>query len=317
MVSNGTRSYTTGCVRAVYAFLQLGAVTLVTSGEVVGINQATTLVGNMVVGTGCTFAGIDINIATGVYTIDAGGTNAALLIRSSGTGLWRNGLEIATSGATTGIKIGTCVTGISMTGAYSTAAVTISTTLAAVDDHGISSTVTCAATSGEMTGNEFVATMTGSGMTGFATKTTMNVTNVEAGAYVNAISGVLDFKASGKVVGLASAVCAELIMSQGELGTGGTYAVLELEMGLPHDLANAGGVLTANGLSVIYVGAYGDHVTMFDDYGCLFNINGVTAGANDFFYLADLTVTKADGLLKIRVNGTTYYMFITTAINGG
>ena len=151
MVSNGTRSYTTGCVRAVYAFLQLGAVTLVTSGEVVGINQATTLVGNMVVGTGCTFAGIDINIATGVYTIDSGGTNAALLIRSSGTGLWRNGIEIAASGATTGIKIAACTTGIALSGIQQSAITIITTGSTATTGHciaiGVAATPITTATS--------------------------------------------------------------------------------------------------------------------------------------------------------------------------
>jgi len=103
---SGTRTYTTGAFRAAYVFNQQGTTTLVTSAECLGINQATTLAGTMTVGSGCTFAGIDINIA-GAGAIINNGTAAALLIRASGTPVWTNGIQIATSGAATGIDIGT------------------------------------------------------------------------------------------------------------------------------------------------------------------------------------------------------------------
>jgi hypothetical protein len=308
LVSNGTRTYTTGAVRAAYIFLQLGATTLATSGELLGINQATTLVGNVVVGTGCTFAGIDINIATGSYTIDSGGTNAALLVRSSGTGLWRNGLEIATSGATTGIKIGTCVTGISMTGAYSTAAFAVSTTLAAYDDHVISSVSTCAATSGEQVANEFTHTMTGAGALGFAAKVLLDV-NERAGSYVTALYGFIDL-AGGSVSGLGSAVCAEMLMGAAMNATG-TYGVLEIELGIPASWT------AVQSLSLIYAQVYGGDATalgLFNHSAYVLNLVGLGAAAAShiFHTVADPTATHG---LRILIDGVGYDIMLKATGN--
>ena len=107
--------FDTGSVRAAYIFNQLGGNTLATSAEVQGINQATTLAGNMIVGSGCRFAGVDINIA-GSGAISNSGICAALLIRSKETPVWTNGIQIEDAGAVTGIHIGTMATGINLAG---------------------------------------------------------------------------------------------------------------------------------------------------------------------------------------------------------
>jgi len=101
--------FDTGSVRAAYIFNQLGGNTLTTSAEIQGINQATTLAGNMIVGAGCRFAGVDINIA-GSGTIANSGVCAALLIRSRETPVWTNGIQIEDAGAVTGINVGAVTT---------------------------------------------------------------------------------------------------------------------------------------------------------------------------------------------------------------
>ena len=98
----------TGIWESAYIFNQLGGNTIQGGAVILGINQATTLAGNMIVTSG-EFAGIDINIA-GTGTITNNSTCAALLIRSSGTPVWPNGIQIANNGAVTGILIGTGTT---------------------------------------------------------------------------------------------------------------------------------------------------------------------------------------------------------------
>jgi len=154
----------------------------------------------------------------------------------------------------------------------------------------------------------FHTTLTGIGQTGGRVRAFMT-TNVALGGWSNAFKAEVTYGASGRTTGLGSALCAEMTMSAGT--SSGTYAPLEIELNM-----GASGV-TGTQTSLIYMSVNDAASTVFDDNGCLFSLNGVAAGANDVFYLADLTVTKADGLLKVKVNGTTYYMFITTAINGG
>ena len=100
----------TGIWESAYIFAQLGGNTIEGGAKIMGINQATTLAGNMIVTSG-EFAGIDINIA-GTGAITNNSTCAGLIIRSSGTPVWSNGIQIANSGAVTGILIGTCTTAI-------------------------------------------------------------------------------------------------------------------------------------------------------------------------------------------------------------
>jgi hypothetical protein len=137
--------------------------------------------------------------------------------------------------------------------------------------------------------------------------------NVQLGNWACGICAVIDLQTVGHVTGLIGVVCAELNMPAGAVPGGrGTYWAYEAEINLPTNYVG-GGVPMA----VIGVNVWGAAKTQFDTSGFLFDINGPATTASGFFYLADLTVTKADGLLKIRINGVTYYMFITTAINGG
>jgi len=91
----------TGAWRAAYVFNQLGGTTIEGGAEVLGINQATNLAGNMIVTSG-NFAGIDINIS-GSGTITNNSTCAGLLIRSSGTPVWPNAIQVTS--ALTGLRM--------------------------------------------------------------------------------------------------------------------------------------------------------------------------------------------------------------------
>jgi len=119
--TGSTKALTTGALRAAYIFAQIGALTMTSAAEVQGINQAFTVAGDTSVGTGCRFVGVDVNIR-GAGTVSVAGTGimAAVLVRSSETTKWTTGIQIADDGATTGIDIGDCTTGVYFSGTTTT-----------------------------------------------------------------------------------------------------------------------------------------------------------------------------------------------------
>ena len=158
----------TGSWRTSYVFSQLGGNTIQGGAEITGMNQATTLAGNMIVTSG-SFTGIDINIA-GSGTITNNSVCAALLIRSKETPVWTNGIQIADAGALTGITIGSCATaGINIEGTHvlalgigsTTALTTATTAMSAVKVQSAFS-----ATTGYHVGAWFVGNYTGAGAAG-------------------------------------------------------------------------------------------------------------------------------------------------------
>jgi hypothetical protein len=70
-------------------------------------------------------------------------------------------------------------------------------------------------------------------------------------------------------------------------------------------------------MSFLYLSTYGNRIADFDTYGYLFNLQGLTANSGKCLYTADITLSKCDGLLRILIGATTYYIPITTATNGG
>jgi hypothetical protein len=127
--------------------------------------------------------------------------------------------------------------------------------------------------------------------------------NTAFGTYANAIFGKIDLSTTGLISGVAGVICGELDMPGGTVaGSAGTYAVYEAEINMPTSYSSDVPVL------VMSVNTWGAEKAKFDDYGFLFDINGVTSGANDFFY--DNTVGVVDGFLKCRINGATYYILL-------
>ena len=135
-------------------------------------------------------------------------------------------------------------------------------------------------------------TRTGVGSTGWAAKFDLEA-NVALGAYANATYGYLAFGASGRVTGLAAGVCSEIVLSAG--CTQGTYAGLEVELGMPN------GAQTGTQTSLLYLSVYGADASTFDTNGYLFSLVGVTKNTNKV-YSATTTGATARPTEVLRVN---------------
>ena len=116
-----------------------------------------------------------------------------------------------------------------------------------------------------------------------------------------ALKAYSEFGSGGSCAGLATALCAELVMPNANVG--GTYFPLELEY-------VAGGTSTqASHRGWIYCNSTGDADGDFDDNGVLFYLDGLTAGSG---HLYDTTANAAtgDATLKISIGGTAKYLLI-------
>ena len=151
-------------------------------------------------------------------------------------------------------------------------------------------------------------TRTGAGATGWAIKGEL-ATNVSLGSYANGVYGILNFTGSGGgVTGLGAGVCAEIVMSA---GTGaGTYAALELEIGMPT------GALSGNsGTSFMYCSLYGADAATFDTSGYLFQLAGYTKAGGKF--VSDTTsgsTIRPVQVIKVKtLDGDRYLPLYSTA----
>jgi|TARA_R110000822_G_C15183426_1_gene480611 hypothetical protein len=187
-------------------------------------------------------------------------------------------------------------------------------TLSVVGSSTAAAPATITSTSTDTTGNvdasAFVATETiaGAGGVGFSIKAVQNC-NVAAGAYLTANYGYLAFGASGRVTGLAAGVTAEIVMSAAT--TQGTYAALDIEIGMPS------GAKTAAATSFMYLSSYGADKATFDTDGNLFTLAGVAKGTGKL--LADTTTgstARPVQVLRVRTpDGIRYIpLYSTVAI---
>jgi hypothetical protein len=109
----------TGSYTATKVFQQIGGTLVLTNGGECAIINAGLSMEGAVTNTSGRFSGIDVNINTAANTItDTAADSAGIHIRkvSSGTYGWPVGLKINDGGAVTGISIGTCTTGITISG---------------------------------------------------------------------------------------------------------------------------------------------------------------------------------------------------------
>lgn len=128
--------------------------------------------------------------------------------------------------------------------------------------------------------------------------------NVKLGNWANAIIGKIDLKTAGHVTGLAGAVCAELDMPGGAVSGGaGTYACFEAELNMP---ASYGGGVP---VSIMVMNVWGDEKAKFDTDGYIFDITGLTGASGKVFQ--PNTAGAATHALRIRINGTPYYLMLT------
>lgn len=174
-------------------------------------------------------------------------------------------------------------------------------------------TATSASTSGSTSVEPVVmnSTMTGVGGVGGRARFELD-TNVALGGWANALKGQIEFGAAGRVTGLGSAVVAEMILSDGT--TSGSYAPLEIELGMPTATSSTG-----TRTSFISLNSYGNATGLgvLDDNGFLFDLNGVTAGAAHIFALNAKTGIGMAATARVQVLGVTYYVPLCTDINCG
>lgn len=149
-------------------------------------------------------------------------------------------------------------------------------TLATYAAHGLEVYTTCASTDGSNSVESIYAKSVMTGVGGVGGRARFHTySNVASGGWINALKGYMEFGASGSTSGLASAICAELVLSAGTSHS--AYAALEGELVL------ASGALTGERTSFLYLNTSGDDASTFDTNGYLFHIgDGITAAAGKF-----------------------------------
>jgi hypothetical protein len=188
---------------------------------------------------------------------------------------------------------------------FQSLSVTGATTLTAPQAITSTSTNTGSSDAAALVATETIA---GVGGVGFAIQAIQNV-NVAAGAYLTANYGYLAFGASGRVTGLAAGLTGEIVMSAAT--TQGTYAALDLEIGMPT------GAKTAAATNFMYLSSYGADKATFDTDGNLFTLAGVAKGTGKL--LADTTTgstARPVQVLRVRTpDGIRYLpLYSTVAI---
>ena len=173
-------------------------------------------------------------------------------------------------------------------------------------NHAIDIYTTCAS---EDTGNSvrpiyMKSTMTGAGGVGGRAEFHM-YTNVALGSWSNALKGYSEYGASGKTTGLGSAICGEILLSEGT--TSGSYAPLESEL-----VANSE-VSTGTATSFLYgniAGSNSTGKTTINTNGYLFELGtGVVSTEDGMFEEVEVTAAQVfDAVLRVRVGGANYFI---------
>jgi len=134
--------------------------------------------------------------------------------------------------------------------------------------------------------------------------------NVTAGGWVNALKAHMAFGTSGKVTGLASAMCVEMDLPDANLGSGGAYYPLEVELNPGASTVSAGSP-TGNQVGFMMM-SVNTNKADFDDHGYLFRIDGLSA---DTGHLLQASATEANYAHSLRVNigGVNMYLMLASA----
>jgi len=207
----------------------------------------------------------------------------------SGTTNWGYLLVADPASLTNGIQIGDSSTGMTLT-AYSNRALQIYTTCASTDGSNSVEPV------------KFDFTMTGAGGVGGRMRVNMN-TNVALAGWANAFKASVDCKTNGKATGLLSVICTDLTLPASNPGAG-SFCCYEANMICPTSFTGS------NYLTIMNIAASGSTVALFDTNGLLFDITGVTIASTKFVQAN--TATAATHAIKCRINGTLYYVMLTS-----
>ncbi|HUV84528.1 MAG TPA: hypothetical protein VMV86_02405, partial [Methanosarcinales archaeon] len=179
------------------------------------------------------------------------------------------------------------------------------------DQKGLSLYFTCPSQNGGVSFEPvlFSTVMTGAGQVGGRVRVTME-TNVTLGQWANAFKALIDFKTTGSVAGLGSAICAEMVMGGATMPAAGNYAPLELELVTPVGWT---GVQVAS-FAHMQVSGNSTAMTKFEDTGYLMSIVGLGAGASKIFHTLTATPAATHGL-KILIAGVAYDIFLAVTGN--
>lgn len=169
--------------------------------------------------------------------------------------------------------------------------------------------VTCSATSGSTSYEPwyFKTTMTGAGQVG-GRLLSHTYTNVALGGWCNALKGYMEFGTSGKTTGLASAIVAEMKVANANLGSGGAYMPLEVELVYGGSSVVSAGALSGNHVAFATYRFSGDTDGDFDDNGFLMTVTGLTAGSGH-------VLSANSNTLRMGVGTTTKYMILSSTEN--
>jgi hypothetical protein len=151
-------------------------------------------------------------------------------------------------------------------------------------------------------------TLTGAGQVGGRAKFYMTA-NVALGSWSNALKSEVVYGASGYTTGLGSAICAEITLSAGT--TQGTYAPLESEIGM------ATGGSTGTATSFLYCNTGGTGTGTLDDNLYFFEIGaGITADDAGAHLFTTADAAAATHGLRVRIDGTTYWLMLSDSVTG-
>jgi len=147
-------------------------------------------------------------------------------------------------------------------------------------------------------------TLSGIGATGGRAMFELN-TNVELGGWANALKGITDLKSTGSVVGLASGVCAEMVMPA-TAPAAGNYVALEAEIVMPQ---NTG---CGAGMAYMYCNVQGLGKATFQTSGYFAIIDNAGDTDLELFHVKTVADVDAKAFLAARINGTRYFFVLTT-----
>lgn len=163
---------------------------------------------------------------------------------------------------------------------------------------------TCSSTSASTSAEPFYMKSTMTGAAGVGGRARFHLyANVALGGWANALKAYTEFGDSGRITGLASALCAELELSTGT--TQGTYAPLESEIVI------VSGDSTGTATSFLYMNTSGTGTGTFDDNGFLFELGaGMTPATGHMIYDHQGTdPTNSEGSLRFRLpSGASAYL---------
>jgi len=321
-------TFTTGVYTAVKAYNQIGGtLAVVTGAEVSALSAAITLEGALT-NTSGRVSGIDVNINTAANIItDTATDTAGVHIRKTSTSTygWPVGLKINDAGATTGIQIGTCTTGINVEGTVTLALGIGSTTPLTTATSAMSAVKVYSDYSkadGYHVGSWFSSKYTGDG-TGIGSVYTLRGHVDFEGTQTTSSTAQFLSGVHGRAAVTGTIYNSQLVISgiTAQLLAGGTLTAVRQMSALWVDNQMATNP-TAGNCDMVWISNNNEQAGVVDHifriYGAnvqggLFAFDSCMVGSNGF--ITDGVVAHAGDMIKIKctADGDDYYLLASTA----